>query len=589
MKSFFKTVLAVIVGMVVSSIFMGFIGMAIIGSLLAIGPEVPPVQPGTVLHLKLVGQIEERAADNPLGILLGTTATDVQGLDDILTAINEAERNDDVRGIYIEAGILSADMATLEEVRKAISDFRKTGKFVVAYAENYSQGAYYVASAADSVFIEPTGMLDWHGIASQPIFYAELLEKVGVKMQVFRVGTYKSYVEPYTRTEMSEANREQIAAFIGDIWQVVCRDVAQSRHVSLDSLNAYADHYMPFAETADYVKAGLVDRTVRLDEMRQVLADVMNDERPTLMSPADMAANAANHSEGGGEGEVAIYYAYGDIVGSEAGVTNGQGYIVGTRVVEDLDALMNDDEVKAVVIRINSGGGSAFASEQMWQAVRRLREKKPVVVSMGGMAASGGYYMACAADYIVADPTTLTGSIGIFGMVPDMTGLLTDKLGLHFDVVKTNEASDFGALGRPLNAQECRAMQAYVERGYRLFINRVAEGRHMPADSVATIAEGRVWTGRQALQRKLVDRLGTLRDAVNEAARRAGISDYTAVAYPEPTDWFETLLEGEKSDYMERRLQSALGEWYRPLHFAATVKGRDGLQARIPYEPNLSH
>ena len=250
---------------------------------------------------------------------------------------------------------------------------------------------------------------------------------------------------------------------------------------------------------------------------------------------------------------------------------------------------MNDDEVKAVVIRINSGGGSAFASEQMWQAVRRLCEKKPVVVSMGGMAASGGYYMACAADYIVADPTTLTGSIGIFGMIPDMTGLLTDKLGLHFDVVKTNEASDFGALGRPLNAQECQTMQAYVDRGYRLFLERVAEGRQMPTDSVAAIAEGRVWTGRQALQRKLVDRLGTLQDAVNEAARRADLGTYATVAYPEPVDWFERLLEGEKSDYMERRLQSTLGEWYRPLRFAATLEGRDCLQARMPFEPNMNH
>lgn len=588
MKSFFKTVLAVIVGMVLSSIVIGVVFMGLIGSLLAIEPEVPAVKPGTVLHLRLVGQIEERTQDNPLGLLLGSTAADVQGLDDILEAIHEAERNDDIRGIYIEGGLLSADMASLEEIRKAITDFRKTGKFVMAYAENYSQGAYYVASAADSVFIEPTGMLDWHGIASQPIFYTQLLEKVGVKMQVFRVGTYKSYVEPYTRTDMSEANREQIASFIGDIWKVVCRDVAASRHVSIDSLNALADRYMPFANTDDYVKAGLVDRTTRLDEMREVLADMMNDEKPTLMSPADIAAGAREKADDG-DGEIAIYYAYGDIVGSEAGVANGEGYIVGTKVVEDLDALMNDDEVKAVVIRINSGGGSAFASEQMWQAVRRLCEKKPVVVSMGGMAASGGYYMACAADYIVADPTTLTGSIGIFGMIPDMTGLLTDKLGLHFDVVKTNEASDFGALGRPLNARESQTMQAYVDRGYRLFLERVAEGRQMPTDSVAAIAEGRVWTGRQALQRKLVDRLGTLQDAVNEAARRADLGTYATVAYPEPVDWFERLLEGEKSDYMERRLQSTLGEWYRPLRFAATLEGRDCLQARMPFEPNMNH
>ncbi len=589
MKSFFKQVLAVIVGMLVVSAFTAIMGLIMLASVLATGNAKPQISKGTVLRIQLSGIIEERAQDNPLDAFIGRTPAAAQGLDNILKAIKVAANNEDISGIYIEGGVVSGDFASLEEIRKALTDFKQTGKFILAYGDNYTQGAYYVASAADTVLINPSGMLDWHGIASNPIFYKELLDKIGVKMQVFRVGTYKSFVEPYTRTEMSDANRAQVKSFISDIWTVICKDVAKSRKLSVDSLNAYADRYMVFNDAATYVKAGLADRTAYADQVRDCLRRLSGKDKVSLVSPNELALLDDESTSSAPDGQIAVYYAYGSIVGGEESGAIGTGaQIVGPKVVEDLDRLMNDDNVKAVVLRINSGGGSAYASEQMWRAVRLLRQKKPVVVSMGGMAASGGYYLSCGADYIVADPTTLTGSIGIFGMVPDASGLLTGKLGLHFDVVKTNEASDFGAIGRPFNAGESAAMQAYVNRGYALFLKRVAEGRKMSTAQVDSIAQGRVWTGRQALKLRLIDKLGTLDDAIAEAARRAHIADYSLLYDPQPAGWWEQLLNSYQSDYLENRVSTLLGEYYTPLRFVGTLKGTDRLQARMPFDPNLN-
>lgn len=585
MKKFFKQVLAVVVGCLVASAFTSIITLVMFLTMFSLGEQKPEITEGTVLHLNLNGTIEERAKEDPLALFFGTDLATTQGLDDILTAIRVAADNEKVAGIYIEGGMASTDFATLEEIRKALTDFKKkTGKFVVAYGDNYTQGAYYVASAADQVMVNPSGMVDWHGIASQPIFFKELLEKVGVKMQVFRVGTYKSAVEPFTETAMSEANRRQVESFIGDIWTVVCKDVAASRNVSVDSLNAYADRYMVLADGADYLSTKLVDKLAYVDQARDELRRLAGTEELNLLTAAEMAKCEEVKEK---DKEVAVYYAYGDIVGDEAGGMGGNNAIVGSEVVADLDELMNDDDICAVVLRINSGGGSAYASEQMWRAIQLLRAKKPVVVSMGGLCASGGYYMACGANTIVAEPTTLTGSIGIFGMVPDASGLLTEKLGLHFDVVKTNEASDFGAMGRGFTPGESAAMQAYVERGYRLFLKRVADGRKMTTAEVDSIAQGRVWTGRQAKSLKLVDRLGTLEDAIAEAARLAKAGEYSVARYPQPTDWLEQLSNAVTDDYMEGRMRLMLGEYYQPLRFIHSLEGRDCLQARMPFVPHL--
>ena len=529
MKQFFKYVLATIVGMLCVAALMFLMGLATLGSIALSSSSEPVVEDGSVLRLSLSGSLSERAVDDPFSSFMGNEALESQGLDDMIKAIRVAKDNDNIKGIYIEGGIFSADFASLQELRAALLDFKKSKKFVVAYSDNYLQGAYYIASTADKVWLNPSGMVDWRGIASQPIFFTELLEKIGVKMQVFKVGTYKSAVEPYILTQMSDANREQVSSFVGDIWQQMVKDVAASRRVKADSLNAYADHYITFAAAKDYVKMNLVDSLTYIDGVRAKLRSLSAQDEVKLVEVQEVAKLYKPEKS---DNEVAVYYAEGDIVDEAAeGVWSANApQIVGQQVVADLDKLADDDDVKAVVLRINSGGGSAYASEQMWRAIQLLKKKKPVVVSMSGMAASGGYYMSCGADYIVAEPTTLTGSIGIFGMVPDASGLLVDKLGLHFDVVKTNEAADFGASGRPFSPAEAAAMQGYVNRGYALFLSRVAAGRKMKTEEVDRIAQGRVWTGNQALKLKLVDKLGTLDDAVAEAARRAKVKDYAVAS-----------------------------------------------------------
>ena len=584
MKDFFKFTLASMLGTLCLCVFMGLMSFVMLLTMALASEGRPSVKDGSVLCIQLSGQINERSKSNPFAEFLGNDALVSQGLDELKTAIRVAKDNDRVKGIYIEGGAFSADFATLEELRKSLVDFKKSGKFILSYADIYTQGSYYLASTADRVLLNPQGMLDWHGIASQPIFFTDLMKKVGVKMQVFKVGTFKSAVEPFILTGMSDANRQQVQSFVGDIWQGICRDVAASRKLTVDSLNAYADRYAVLAPSTSYVQMHLVDSLSYIDGVRDKLRQLAQTEKVNFVSVSDMAKlDKPNKSSD----KVAVYYAEGDIV-DQMSKTSQQSQIVGQTVVDDLDRLANDDKVKAVVLRINSGGGSAYASEQMWRAVQLLKKKKPVVVSMSGMAASGGYYMSCGADYIVAEPTTLTGSIGIFGMVPDASELLTEKLGLHFDVVKTNVASDFGAMGRGINPQEAEAMQAYVNNGYRLFLQRVADGRKMKPEDVDKIAQGRVWTGRQALQIRLVDKLGTLEDAIAEAARRAKVKDYSVTYSPAPSNWYDQFLASTlKKDYLEEKLHATLGEYYAPLRFVSTLSTQSCMQARMFYVPNL--
>lgn len=590
MKDFLKYVLATIVGIICTGFIMGMMSLFMFIVMAISSSDTPSVKNGTVLRIQLSGTLNERAKENPFAQYLNNDIAQTQGLDDIITAIKTAQTNDKIRGIYLEGGTLISDMATAQELRKALVDFKKSKKFILAYADNYSQGSYYIASAADKVLVNPSGIVDWHGLASQPIFFTDLLKKVGVKMQVFKVGTYKSAVEPYILTKMSDANREQVSSFVGDIWKNICTDVANSRKISIEGLNAYADHYITFADAKDYVKAHLVDGLAYADEVRTLLRTLSQQDKVNFIAPADLAKLAEKKS---GDGTIAVYYAQGNIVDAVAdnSFMSNESYIVGPKVVEDLDRLANDDNIKAVVLRINSGGGSAYASEQMWRAIQLLKKKKPVVVSMSGMAASGGYYMSCGADYIVAEPTTLTGSIGIFGMIPDASELLTDKLGLHFDMVKTNKGADFGAQGRAFNADEANVMQQYVNRGYRLFISRVAAGRHITPEQVDHIGQGRVWTGSQALKIKLVDKLGTLDDAIAEAASRANLKDYDILSTPNKESWVDQILNSTiKRDYMEEKLRTTLGVYYAPLLFVGTLNGmsaKDYLQARIYYIPNI--
>ncbi len=592
MKSFLKQVLAVIVGICSVGAFATLMFFVMLGVMLATGDEKQSVSDNSILRIKLTGTVVDRSTpNNPLNQLLGRSEASSQGLDVLIDAIKTAKSDKRIKGIYIEGGTMSSDFATLQELRGALVDFKSSGKFIVSYADSYTQGAYYIASVGDRVLINPSGLLDWHGIAMQPMFWTGLMEKVGVKAQVFKVGTYKSAVEPFILKEMSPANREQVESMITDLWKETCTAVATSRKLSPDSLNAYADRYITLADGADYKRLKLVDDLTYVDQVREELRKRMNDKEVTFVSPEVVAAQAED--TGDDDNQVAVYYASGNIVdvaGSGA-LMGGGDEIIGSRVVEDLDKLANDKDVKAVVLRINSGGGSAYASEQMWRAVQLLKKKKPVVVSMGGMAASGGYYMSCGANYIVAEPTTLTGSIGIFGLIPDFSGLVKDKLGLRFDVVKTNKASDFGTLSRPFDAAESAALQAHVNRGYALFLKRVADGRtaagrKMTPEAVDHIAQGRVWTGNQALKNGLVDKIGTLNDAILKAEQLAQTKNPAVVRYPAPKSWMESFSkEQQEDDYFERKMKLVLGDYYEPLNFIQNVDRGNYLQARLFFYP----
>lgn len=592
MKSFLKQVLAVIVGICSVGAFATLMFFVMLGVMLATGDEKQSVSDNSILRIELTGTVVDRSTpDSPLNQLLGRSNASSQGLDVLIDAIKTAKGDKRIKGIYIEGGTMSSDFATLQELRGALVDFKSSGKFIVSYADSYTQGAYYIASVGDRVLINPSGLLDWHGIAMQPMFWTGLMEKVGVKAQVFKVGTYKSAVEPFILKEMSPANREQVESMITDLWKETCTAVATSRKLSPDSLNAYADRYITLADGADYKRLKLVDDLTYVDQVRDELRKRMNDKEVTFVSPEVVAAQAED--TGDDDNQVAVYYASGNIVdvaGSGA-LMGGGDEIIGSRVVEDLDKLANDKDVKAVVLRINSGGGSAYASEQMWRAVQLLKKKKPVVVSMGGMAASGGYYMSCGANYIVAEPTTLTGSIGIFGLIPDFSGLVKDKLGLRFDVVKTNKASDFGTLSRPFDAAESAALQAHVNRGYALFLKRVADGRtaagrKMTPEAVDHIAQGRVWTGNQALKNGLVDKIGTLNDAILKAEQLAQTKNPAVVRYPAPKSWMESFSkEKQEDDYFERKMKLVLGDYYEPLNFIQNVDRGNYLQARLFFYP----
>lgn len=588
MKQFWLNVLATFVGIMAVGAFSCIMFFVMLIAVLASGDDTPTVSDNSVLKISLSGSITDQApADNPIASIFGSNgATEAQGLDVLISAIQVAKDNNNIKGIYIEGGALQSDYATNEELRRALLDFKKSKKWIIAYADSYTQGAYYIASVADKVFLNPSGLLDWHGIAHQSTFYTGLMEKLGVKAQVFKVGTFKSAVEPFTLKQMSEANRLQMSVLIGGLWKDICASVGASRNISSDSLNAYADRYLALADAQDYKKLKMVDELTYIDQVREQLHERVGDDF-SMIDPSTLAALEQPQ----GTENIAVYYASGNIVdvAGTGALMGGDDEIVGDKVVSDLDALAKNDDIKAVVLRINSGGGSAYASEQMWRAIQLLKQKKPVVISMGGVAASGGYYMACGANRIFADPTTITGSIGIFAMIPEASGLLTQKLGLNFDVVKTNRASDFGARGLKIDEMGGAALQKHVNHGYTLFLKRVADGRtaaghKMTAADVDKIGQGRVWTGRKALEIGLVDQLGNLNEAVAYAAKLAKVQDYSVESYPVAASWFDRFKSDVNSDnYMERQLRTTLGEYYEPLQMLRQVEQHNYMQARIPF------
>ncbi len=590
MKDFFKYTAATVVGIIIFTIVCVALSVMSIVGMVASSSATQAVEKNSVLVLKLSGSIDEQGTDNTIGKLTGNY-TPSTGLNDILSAIKKAKEEENIKGIYIDAGLLSTDYATLQEIRSALENFRKSGKKIIAYADTYSQGSYYLASVADKIYLNPIGMVDWHGVGAKPVFLKDMLAKFGVKFQVVKVGTFKSATETYTEEHMSDANRLQTKMFLDGTWKQVCNAVSKSRGINIDSLNRYADELLMFQSAESLVKRKVVDGLAYASDMKDIAKaqfGIGKDDDLTRLSVSDMANVKEKQTSGE---EIAIYYAYGDIVQSEkvSMLGGGSHCIVSSTVCSDLKDLMDDDDVKAVVIRVNSGGGDAFASEQIWHQVMELKKKKPVVVSMGGYAASGAYYMSAPASWIVAQPTTLTGSIGIFAVFPDFSGLVTQKLGVKFDEVKTNRNSTFGNLmARPFNEEETAIMQQYVNRGYQLFRKRVADGRRLPVESVEKIAQGRVWLGADAIGLKLVDQLGGLNDAVAKAAKLAKLSEYYTVDYPAPSSWIDQLLAGASdAGSVDARLRLTLGDLYEPVSLMRNLDKHEALQARIPFAINM--
>lgn len=591
MKDFLKFTLATVTGIILSSIVLFIIGMVTLFGIVSTADTETIVKKNSVMMLDLNGVLVERTQESPLGILsqLFSDDSNTYGLDDILSSIKKAKENENIKGIYLQASMLGTSYASLQEIRNALLDFKESGKFIIAYGDSYTQGLYYLSSVADKVLLNPKGMIEWKGIASAPLFYKDLLQKIGVEMQIFKVGTYKSAVEPFISTEMSPANREQVTAFINSIWGQVTQGVSASRSLPVDSLNALADRMLMFYPAEESVQCGLADTLIYRNDVRDYLkqwAELKEDDRLPILGLSDMINVKKNTPKDKSGNIVAVYYASGEITDYSGSSASEEG-IVGTKVIRDLRKLKENDDVKVVVLRVNSPGGSAFASEQICHAVKELKTKKPVIVSMGDYAASGGYYMSCMADTIVAEPTTLTGSIGVFGMIPNLKEL-SEKVGLTFDVVKTNKFADLGVIMRPFNQDEKALIQMSVAQSYDTFISRCAEGRHMTKEAIEKVGEGRVWTGEMAKELGLVDVLGGIDTALEIAVRKAGIEGYTVVSYPAKQDLLSSLLDTKPTNYVESQiLKSKLGEYYQQFGMLKNLKERSMIQARIPFELNI--
>ncbi len=591
MKQFFKNVAATIVGLFAFSIVMTVLFVICLLGMSA-GASKPSVSDGSVMVMKLNGEIVEQDTEDHFLSLLSDGELSTTGLDKILSSIKKAKDEPKIKGIYLETGDIAADFATVQEIRNTLADFRKSGKWIISYADHYSQSAYYVASVADKVYINPLGGIDWHGFSANPMFYKDLAAKFGIKFTVVKVGKFKSYTETFTETKMSDANREQVTRYATGLWNQALSDVSASRGISKDSLNAYADNeIMMISDTKKLKGKKLVDGFCYYDEVKSVVKKqlgVAEDQEIKQISMRD--ADEALSSKTSGD-NIAIYYMEGTIVDSK-GLTDQGPCIVSDVVIKDLNEIADNENVKAVVLRINSGGGSAYASEQIWRAITLLNKKKPVVVSMGGVAASGGYYISSAASYIMAMPTTITGSIGIFGSIPDISELITQKLGIKFDEVSTNKHSSYGINGflRPWSAEDLALLQQHVNRGYYLFRQRVADGRKMTTEQVEKIAQGRVWIATDAKNIKLVDGLGGTDDAVKKAAELAKLDDYHTTNYPLPLDWKTRLIDelnSKQSSLLDEQLRLTLGEYYAPFMWLRNCKNREPIQAALPFELNV--
>lgn len=583
MKQFFKFTFASCLGFAIAMIILWFVMIfSVMGLVATIGSgtdEKKTISENSILHLNLNGVIQERSTELELPPMFSDYALKEIGLDRIMTAIDKAAKNPKIKGIYLESGLLQCGYATAQQIRTKLQDFKKSGKFVYAYSDLYAQNGYFLSTVADTLVTNPSGMIELKGLSSTSMFFKGALDKLGIQMQIFKVGTYKSAVEPFTETKMSDANREQMTMLLSNFWSVILDSVSVSRGVPVAELNKYASEGIMLKEQKDLLSSKLVDKLLYRDEFNALLKTKMGiaqDKKLKLVSISDMAKNSDIIDDNQkSRNTIALVYAVGEIDGTSTPKVDTR------KLSEEIFKIKADSSIKAVVLRVNSPGGSAFGSEQVWYALSELKKVKPFVVSMGDYAASGGYYISCDANWIFAEPTTLTGSIGIFGILPNTKGL-TDKLGLNFDVVQTNPIANFPSMTSPVSAEERMLMQRNVERGYELFTRRCAEGRKMPVESILKVAEGRVWSGVKAKELGLVDELGGMDMALAKAASLANLKDYKVKDYPKKKEFFDQLLE----DYglaAVTRLTSVLGgDYFKEYLIINNIKDMDPVQARLP-------
>lgn len=583
MKQFFKMMFASALGAILAA------GLLITLSIfLLIGISASMSQPTTfspssnsVLKIALNGALSDQKTDNPYAMLLGEEDTELS-LKDILKAIKEAKNSDNIKGIYIEAGNFSAGSSSIDAIRRAITDFKESGKFVVAYGDQYTQGSYYLASIADKVYINPQGALLLTGMSSQTMFYKGLLNKLGVEMLIFKVGTYKGAVEPFMLDKLSDANREQISSYMNGIWDNITADIAKSRKITVEDVNHYADQGFAIALPEKALECGLVDELKYKPEAEEYVKELAGQTDKKLKTVGVDKVRNIKSKEGKSKNKIAVLYAEGEITEAVTSPYSMDKSIT-EKVAKELIKLKEDESIKAVVLRVNSPGGSAFTSEQIWKQVLELKKVKPIVVSMGDVAASGGYYISCAANKIVAEPNTLTGSIGIFGMFPNMTGLF-NKVALTTDVVKTNTYADLGDVSRPMREDEKALIQSRIESGYDTFITRCADGRGMTKAAIDSIGQGRVWTGEQAIEKGLVDELGGIEKAIAVAAKLADLKDYKLVEVSGSKDFLKDLFEKQLDEVKLNVVKQLMGEDFEYFKTLNLIKSAPAIQTRLPYD-----
>ncbi|TLX76894.1 signal peptide peptidase SppA [Labilibacter sediminis] len=588
MAKFFKSLLLTVIGSIITAIFIVLIFVAIIAGIAASGDKVVKVEENTLLTIDLDKVIKERTVSDPLAELFGESPFGQKeiGLNIILENIKKAKRDDKIVGIYLKAGVPQAGYATLNEIRNALIDFKKSGKFIYAFAPIYTQKGYYLASTATKVYMPPQGLLEYKGLSSQRTYFKGALESLGIEMQIFKHGKFKSAVEPFILDHMSEPAKEQTIKYTGSIWNHVLNGISDSRGVSVDSLNILADQMPMFSENKIFEDYNLVDGLLYKDEVLaevKELTDTELEEDIVQVSLTDYDfVYLPKETKGLVKDKIAVIYAEGEIDGgSDKGIDS-------EKLSKTIRDARTDKSIKAVVLRINSPGGSGMGSDIIWREVKLCKETKPVIVSMGDLAASGGYYIACAADTIVANPVTLTGSIGVFGMIPNMKKLMNKKLGITFDGVKTNKFADIPTVTRPFNKEEKAVFQASVERFYDVFISRCAEGRNTSTQAIDEVGQGRVWSGENAVDLNLVDVMGGIDTAIEIASEKAGLENYRIKELPEQLSPLEEILKGMQNEAKAFVGQTFLGINYEEVKLINSVKQIKPIQARLPYELELN-